>query len=46
MFVVGVLPAFLSLFIFRRLKEPEQWKIAAAKRASGETLGGTRSSDR
>ncbi|HEV3162604.1 MAG TPA: MFS transporter [Isosphaeraceae bacterium] len=29
MFVIGVLPALLSLFIFRQLKEPERWtKIA------------------
>src|SRR5881628_953761 len=26
MFVVGALPAFLCLFIFRKLKEPEQWQ--------------------
>jgi MFS family permease len=26
MFIVGALPAFLCLFIFRRLKEPEQWQ--------------------
>ncbi|WP_422930660.1 MFS transporter [Singulisphaera sp. PoT] len=36
MFVIGVLPALLSLFIFRRLKEPDRWKAAAAKRASAE----------
>jgi MFS family permease len=34
MFIVGVLPALLSLFIMRRLKEPEKWKQAAAKRAA------------
>ncbi len=28
MFIVGALPAFLCLFIFRRLKEPEQWQKA------------------
>ena len=32
MFVVGVLPALLSLFIFKKLKEPEKWKAANAKR--------------
>lgn len=39
MFVVGVLPAFLSLFIFKQLKEPEQWQTAARKRAEGEAGG-------
>jgi MFS family permease len=37
MFIVGALPAFLCLFIFRRLKEPEQWQKAlreGAKRGS------------
>jgi MFS family permease len=34
MFLIGVLPAFLSLFIFRRLKEPDQWRAAAALRAA------------
>jgi MFS family permease len=32
MFVIGVLPALLSLFIFKKLKEPEKWKAADAKR--------------
>jgi MFS family permease len=36
MFVAGALPAFLCLFIFRRLKEPEQWTRA---RAAGEKTG-------
>src|SRR3954465_519249 len=31
MFVVGVLPALLSLFIFKKLKEPEKRKAANAK---------------
>src|SRR3954470_320558 len=31
MFVIGVLPALLSIFIFKKLKEPEQWKAARAK---------------
>jgi MFS family permease len=31
MFVIGVLPALLSLFIFKKLKEPERWKAAAAR---------------
>ena len=29
MFVIGALPAFLCLVIFRRLKEPERWQRAA-----------------
>jgi len=29
MFVVGTLPALLAIVIFRRLKEPEQWRRAA-----------------
>jgi MFS family permease len=29
MFLVGTLPAVLVLFIFRKLKEPEQWQKAA-----------------
>ncbi|MEO7190155.1 MAG: MFS transporter [Vicinamibacterales bacterium] len=29
MFVVGALPAFLCLFIMRRLKEPERWQQTA-----------------
>jgi MFS family permease len=40
MFVIGVLPAFLSLFILRRLKEPEAWKAAAAKRAAQSEIAG------
>ena len=32
MFVVGALPAFLCLLIFRRLKEPEQWRKASQDR--------------
>ena len=36
MFVVGALPAFLCLLIFRRLKEPEQWTQAREK---GEKVG-------
>ncbi|MGH9630464.1 MAG: MFS transporter, partial [Bryobacteraceae bacterium] len=37
MFVVGALPAFLCIPIFRRLKEPEAWQ--AAKRKGGAHLG-------
>jgi MFS family permease len=28
MFVVGALPAFLCIFVFKKLKEPEQWQKA------------------
>jgi hypothetical protein len=28
MFVVGALPAFLCILIFRKLKEPEAWQRA------------------
>jgi MFS family permease len=41
MFIVGALPAFLCLFIFRRLKEPEQWQKArreGARRGSVQEL--------
>lgn len=30
MFIVGALPAFLCIFVFRKLKEPEQWRRAKA----------------
>ena len=39
MFVIGVLPALLSLFIFKRLKEPEKWKAAHAKRLADRESG-------
>jgi MFS family permease len=39
MFLVGVLPALLSLFIFKRLKEPEKWKAANAKRLEDKVAG-------
>ena len=39
MFVIGVLPALLSLFIFKRLKEPEKWKAANAKRLADREAG-------
>jgi hypothetical protein len=35
MFVIGVLPALLVIPIFRRLKEPERWKAAAAEEDFG-----------
>jgi MFS family permease len=40
MFVIGALPAFLCLWIMRRLKEPEQWQKAAQSRTKlGIRLG-------
>jgi hypothetical protein len=48
-FVIGTLPALLAVAVFRRLKEPEKWREAAAKRAApgfteqpGEKLGSYR----
>lgn len=35
MFMVGALPAFLAIFIMRKVKEPERWvKMAEARRAA------------
>jgi MFS family permease len=39
MFLAGAVPALLALLIFRRLKEPEQWRRAAEHR---EQLGSMR----
>ena len=39
MFLIGVLPALLSLFIFKKLKEPEKWKEANAKRLADRESG-------
>jgi MFS family permease len=39
MFVIGVLPALLSLFIFKKLQEPEKWKAAHAKRLADREFG-------
>ncbi len=39
MFVIGVLPALLSLFIFKKLKEPEKWKAADARRRADRESG-------
>jgi MFS family permease len=39
MFVVGMLPALLSIFIFVGLKEPEKWQKAAAKRKADKAAG-------
>src|SRR5439155_4515874 len=38
MFVVGALPALLSVFVFLRLKEPERWRMMAAKYSMTERL--------
>jgi MFS family permease len=39
MFVVGAVPAFLALFVFWQLEEPERWKAAAAKYTLRDRLG-------
>jgi MFS family permease len=39
MFVIGVLPAVLSIFVFVGLKEPEKWRTAAAKRKADRAAG-------
>jgi MFS family permease len=36
MFLVGVLPALMVVFVFRKLKEPEAWVAARAAAAAGE----------
>jgi MFS family permease len=39
LFLIGVLPALLSIFIFAGLKEPEKWQKAAAKRKADREAG-------
>jgi MFS family permease len=39
MFLVGALPAFLTVLIMRRLKEPERWKAVATEEAVEKQLG-------
>jgi MFS family permease len=39
MFVVGALPAFLCLFIMRRLEEPEKWQSAAQQGVKRGSIG-------
>lgn len=39
MFIVGILPALLTLVIMRRLKEPERWQAVAAKASVRQRLG-------
>ena len=46
MFVIGVLPALLSLFIFKRLKEPERWQAAAARSKADREAGPLAPKDR
>ena len=36
MYLVGAIPAFLAIFIRRKLKEPEQWQAAAASKDKSE----------
>src|SRR5687768_10473658 len=36
MYLVGAIPAFLAIFIRRRLKEPEQWRVTAASKNRSE----------
>jgi MFS family permease len=38
MFVVGAVPAFLAVFVFLRLQEPERWRQAAAQYTAAERL--------
>jgi MFS family permease len=38
MFLVGTLPALLTLLIMRRLKEPERWRALAAEKSAGQRL--------
>src|SRR5438132_7654986 len=39
MFLIGTVPAFLTIFIFRRLQEPERWKAIAAAQSIRQRLG-------
>src|SRR5205807_10196244 len=39
MFLIGSVPAFLTIFIFRRLKEPERWQAIAAAQSIRQRLG-------
>lgn len=42
MFLIGAVPAFLAVFIRRRLKEPERWKAAATEGKQERKLGSYR----
>lgn len=39
MFVIGALPAFLSILVFKKLKEPEQWQKAKAEKRHMGSMG-------
>jgi MFS family permease len=39
MFLIGAVPAFLTIFIFRKLKEPEKWHAIAAAQSIRERVG-------
>jgi hypothetical protein len=39
MFMIGVVPAALTIPIFLRVREPEKWKAAAARRAAATNAG-------
>jgi MFS family permease len=39
MFLIGTVPAFLTIFIFRRLQEPERWRAIAATQSIRQRLG-------
>src|SRR5262249_28224030 len=39
MFVVGIIPALLTIPIFLRVREPEKWKAAAARRRAARESG-------
>src|SRR5262249_18664673 len=39
MFLIGIIPALLTIPIFLRVHEPEKWKAAAARRAAARQAG-------
>jgi len=39
MFLIGVIPSLLSIFVFIWLKEPEKWQAAADKRKADKAAG-------
>jgi len=39
MFIVGALPAFLSIFVMRRLEEPEKWRQSAREGVNRGSVG-------